>query len=282
MDNKNKKPKIKNKNCGIRQWRMIFLFFVFLFAGCEAQKRGCPPIATSAEATAVLKGYSEGLKPLKATGNCTLSYTNEVGEKYSQSFPVRIWFESNNKFCLYGDVMFDPKGVCFAVTDGRYWSYAKPFGMYVKGNVNEASEDYFSNPTVLVDFLQPIGGDCDRIYMAGPEKNFNLLMCRDSKICRTKKIFIDRCSKLVKKIEYLNCAGNPVLAVEADEYKIVSGVKGLLFPRKLVYKYSEGQEKGKHLMQIKLDSVQIWNEQPQQVKALFTEPDVNSINKEAK
>jgi hypothetical protein len=261
----------------------IFCFIpLFFLAGCEAQKRSCPPIATSAEATAVLTGYSEGLKPLKATGNCTLSYTNEVGEKYAQSFPVRIWFESSSKFCLYGDVMFDPKGVCFAVTDGRYWSYAKPFGMYVKGNISEASEDNFSNPTVLVDFLQPISDDCDKIYMAGPEKNYNLLMCRDSKICRTKKIFIDRCSKLVKKIEYLNCSGNPVLAVEADEYKNVSGMKGLLFPRKLVYKYSEGEEKGRHLMQIKLDSVQIWNEQPQQVKALFTEPGANSINKETK
>jgi hypothetical protein len=271
----------KNQNCGIRRWRMIFLFFVFLFAGCEAQKRSCPPIATSAEATAVLAGYSSRLKPLKATGNCTLSYTNEKKETFSQSFPVRIWFESNNKFCLYGDVMFDPKGISFVVMDGQYWTYAKPFGTYAAGEVNAASEDYFSNPAVLVDFLAPVGRDCDKIYLAESDNKFNILMCRDSKNCRTKKVFIDRCSKFVKKIEYLNCPGNVLLAVEPDEYKEVDGAKGFLFPRKLIYKYS-GDPKGTNQMQIKLDSVQIWKQQPQQVKALFTPPDISTIQKEKK
>ena len=266
----------------LRHEVFLFLFLFLLLGGCVSQKRSCPPITTSAEATAVLAGYSSRLKPIKATGNCTLSYTNEKKETFSQSFPVRIWFESSNKFCLYGDVMFDPKGISFVVTDGQYWTYAKPFGTYAAGKVNAASEDYFSNPAVLVDFLAPAGGDCDKIYLAESDNKFNILMCRDSKNCRTKKIFIDRCSKFVKKIEYLNCPGNVLLAVEPDEYKEVSGAKGLLFPRKLVYKYSEGQEKGQHLMQIKLDSVQVWNEQLQQVKALFTPPDLNDKKKETK
>jgi hypothetical protein len=85
----------------------------------------------------------------------------------------------------------------------------------------------------------------------------------------------------VKKIEYLNCPGNILLAVEPDEYKEVDGAKGFLFPRKLIYKYS-GDPKGTNQMQIKLDSVQIWKQQPQQVKALFTPPDINDIKKETK
>ena len=87
----------KNQNCEIRLWRMSSLYlifyllsFIFLFVGCVAQKRNCPPLATADEAAAVLKEYSTGLKPLKATGNCTLNYTNEKGEKFAQSFPVRI------------------------------------------------------------------------------------------------------------------------------------------------------------------------------------------------
>jgi hypothetical protein len=94
-------------------------------------------------------------------------------------------------------------------------------------------------------------------------------------------VFIDRCSRLVKKVEYLNCPGNVVLAVEPDEYKEVDGAKGILFPHKLNYKYFS-DTKGSNLMQIKLDTVQIWKQQRQQVKALFTRPDLSDIKKESK
>ncbi len=259
---------------------MFFLFFIFLFSGCAMQKRSCPPIAATSQAEAILKEYSAGLKPLKATGNCTLSYTNEKGETFAQSFPVRIWFESNRKFCLYGDVMFDPRGIGFAVNGDDYWTYAKPFGTYVTGKVNTTSGDYFSNPSVLVDFLEPLGGNYSEIVLA-EAKDDSILICREGPGCISKKIYIGRCGRTVKKIEYFNCAEKPALIVEADEYKNVTG-ENFSFPRKLIYRYSEGQKNDRHLMQIKLDSVQYWKQQPQQVKALFTPPDANSIKKETK
>jgi len=281
--------RLKIKNCGLRRWRMIFLSFVFIFGGCAAQKRSCPPFATAQEASAVLQAYSKGLKPLKATGSCSLNYTDEKGKKFAQSFPVRIWFESSRKFCLYGDVMFDPKGVCFVVTKDKYWTYAKPFGMYVTGRIGTETEDYFANPAVLVDFLEPVDADCDDLYMADSsfakatedkaDKAFNILMCRKQG-CRTKKIFIDQCEHFVKKVEYLNCSGNPVLVVESDGYRNVKEAS-FSFPHKLNYKYYDKQ-KVSNKMQIKLDSVKLWQASPQQVKALFTPPDANSFIKKVK
>ena len=260
---------------------LFFLFLCSIFlAGCAAQKRNCPPLKTAEEATAILKEYSANLKPLKATGNCTLNYTNEKGEKFVQSFPVRIWFQSGRKFCLYGDVMFDPRGVCFAVTGYEYWTYAKTFGVYIKGQINTATDDYFSNPLVLVDFLEPVSADCNSLYMANAEKGCNILVCRNSGLCKAKKIFIDRCEHFVKKVEYLNCSGNLVLVAELDEYKNVAQA-GFSFPHKLVYRHFNGQ-KGSNLMQIKLDSVKLWQANPEQLKALFSPPGANSIQKEIK
>ncbi len=267
------------QNCGVRRWRMIFLSFVFLFGGCAAQKRSCPPFATAAEASAVLKEYSAGLKPLKATGSCSLNYTDEKGQRFAQSFPVRIWFENSKKFCLYGDVMFDPKAVCFVVTGDKYWTYVKPFGIYVTGRTDTESEDYFSNPLVLVDFLEPVSSDCLNVAMANSKDN-NILVCEDSRGHTSKKIFIDRCENFVKKVEYLNCSGNPILVIESDEYKNIAGGK-ISFPRKLVYRRFEGQ-RCSDWMRIKIDSVKLWQANPEQVKALFTPPDVNSLIKEVK
>ena len=271
MDRRN-----KNYEQGLRQ--AICLLVAILIGGCTEQKRVCPPITTMQEAATVLQEYSAGLKPLKATGNCTISYTNEKGERFAQSFPVRIWFENKNKFCLYGDVMFDPRAISFVVTGDKYWTYAKPFGIYVNGQVDMVSEDYFSNPTVLVDFLEPLGDDCGNVYMAKAEKNFNVVMCRDKEFCKTKKIFMERCSRLVKKIEYFNCAGNVMLVVEADDYRSIAGGGRVLFPHKLVYKYAQGQ-KNNNTMQIKLDSVRSWQSTTEQLKALFTPPDANAIRR---
>jgi hypothetical protein len=275
MVKKNQKSKIKNQNCGIRQWRMIFLFFIFLIGGCGGQKRNCPPLKTTKEVSAVLKGYSAGIKPLKASGNCKISYTNEKGETFAQGFPVRIWYLNNQKYCLYGDVMFDAKGMSFAVTGGEYWIYAKQFGVYTTGKIDETGDDYLYGPAVFLDFLQPFSVRCKKVYTAEAEDEFDILMCRDDKICGTKKIYMDRCNRKVRKIEYLNCPGNLILAVEADEYKKVTGVKGLSFPRKLSYKYFKGGQCTDQ-RQIKLDSVKLWEAEPNQVKALFTPPDVNS------
>jgi len=267
---------------------------LFFAGGCAVQKRTCPPLKSTTEATAVLKEYSAGLKPFKATGNCVMSYINEKGEKFAQSFPVRMWYLDNQKFCFYGDVMFDPKGVCFVVTGGRYWAYAKPLGVHIKGEIDAAGEDYFSNPALLVDFLQPVDSNYDKISISK-----NVMVYRNEQNGKQKKIFIDSCGKVVKKIEYFSHRDikatestedteifkfdrdeKLVLVIDADEYKNVKGSE-FTFPYKLMYKYFDNK-KGSNQMEIKFDSVQNWQGKPEQIKALFTEPDANDFKKETK
>jgi hypothetical protein len=251
-----------------------------LLVGCAVQKQNCPPLTTPDEATAALREYFAGLEPLKATGNCTLSYVNEKGEKFAQSFPIRIWYQNNRKFCLYGDLAFDPKAVGFILNGDEYWTYAKPFEMYTSGKIGTKADDYFSTPLILIDFLKPLNNGCENLYMADIEKNCNILVCKYSDDCKAKKIFIDRCKNLVKKIEFLNCSGKTEVIIESDEYKNVARAN-FSFPRKLVYKRFDSA-KGADLMRIKLDSVKSWQPSPAQLKMLFSPPDVNIIQKETK
>ena len=171
----------------------------------------------------------------------------------------------------------------------EFWVYAKPFDLYITEKNGVKNEDYFSNPAVLVDFLEPLGEECSEIVLADSKDN-SILTCKDNRGYTSKKIFIDRCSRVVKKIEYFNSAEKPAFVVEADEYKNVdkensafakASADKFSFPRKLNYKYYDKQ-KGSNEMQIKLDSVKLWQQQPEQVKALFSPPDVNIVPKETK
>ena len=246
------------------------VFYILFVSGCVQQKRTCPALANAIEGQKILADYSVGVRPIRATGNCSLNYINEKGEKFTQTFPIRIWYIDSGKFCIYGDVLFNPKGVCFAVSDGIYWVYARPMGIYVKGAVNTAGDDYFSNPALLVDFLCAEESECERIAFSK-----NGIVCRDGQ----KKIFIDTCSRTANKIIYVGQNSKPVFVINAEKYEKVKD-SNFLFPYNLSYEYYD-KKSGKNQMEIKLDSVKLWQPEEQQTKALFTPPMENEF-KESK
>ncbi len=259
----------------------LFLFSTFL-TGCGVQKRICPPLSTALEASTALREYAGGLGPLRATGSCSLNYKDEKGKDVTQSFPVRIWFENSKRYCFYGDILFDPKAMSFAVDGDKFWIYAKPFEVYIKGDIDENNGKYFSNPAVFLDFLQPLDSVCDSVDIMDSDSVYDVLICRGVKSCAQKKIFMDRCNHLVRKIEYYNCSDNPALVVELDNYKKVAGMESLVFPRKLTYSYYQGQSCNDR-REIKLNSVKLWRPSEVQLKALFSPPKTDSLeNKETK
>jgi hypothetical protein len=277
MDNNvNQKSKIKNQNCGVRQSRttsfcvLYSIFCVLFIAGCAQQKRSCPALADAQEAQKILTDYSAKVKPLRATGNCRLDYFNEKGEKNSQEFPIRFWYIDSGKLCIYGDVMFNPRGVCFAVSDGFYWVYARPMNFYEAGQVNSASGNILSNPALLVDFLRAEKSECEKIAFSK-----NGIVCQDGQ----KKIYIDTCIGAANKIIYVGQNAKPLLVIDTAKYeKVKDG--DFLFPCNLSYEYYD-KKNCKNLMEIKLDSVKLWQPEQQQIKALFTPPVENEF-KESK
>ena len=223
--------------------------------------------------------YYAGLKPFKAVGSCALKFKDKKKQSITQSFPVRLWFESREKFCVYGDVLFDPKGVCFAVDGQDFWAYAKPIALYTAGKKNEPIEEEnaggtFFSPTVILDFLNPLDAGCFNALLIS---SGNAVKCADSESCKVKRIYFDRCDRFVRKVEYSDCTGKASTVVELDEYKKVSD-GNFYFPHRLKYKHCQGRNCGDS-MDIKLDSIKLWQSQPGQIQALFSRPDPNSFKK---
>ena len=233
------------------------------------------------QASASLGQYFGSLKSFKATGNCVLKFKDEKKRQISESFPVRLWFESREKFCVYGDVNFDPKGLCFAVDGDVFWVYVKPMGVYIAGKKYERLEEKngsaFFSPVTLIDFLNPLETDCADAAVSGYDNKCSWLLCRDGQGCVRKKVYLDRCDKLARKIEYFNCGKKTSVVVELDKYK-KTAEDDFLFPRKLIYKDMQGKDCTGSI-KIKFDSVKLWRPSEQQIKALFSRPDPNSFKK---
>jgi hypothetical protein len=262
---------LKNRICLI----IYILNLLFFIGGCGPQKKTCPALATGLEGRQILADYSARVKPIKATGNCTLNYVNEKGKKISQAFPIRIWFISNEKFCIYGDILFNPRGICFAVSDGSYWAYVRPMGFFVSGNVDRAGGDFFTNPSLLVDFLNPPMQDCEKMAFTR-----NGIVCKDKEKHTQKKIYLDTCTQTADRIIYSGQNSKSTLAIKAEKYEKVKDAD-FLFPNKLSYEYLD-KKNGKNFLELKLDSVKLWQPEQPQIKALFTMPEPGEIEKEKK
>jgi len=282
LGSKNKKSKIKNQKCGVHfQWTaslfFIFnlLFFIFL-SGCVSQqkidKQICPPITSVEQASTSIGEYYAGIRPIKAVGSCTVKYRGQGNKPAMMSFPVRLWFENSGKFCVYGDVLFDPKGVGFAVDGEDFWAYAKSMGFYTAGKkdkpIDEKIGGGFFCPTVIFDFLNPLDADGVNALLISSS---NAIRCTDSESRRVKKIYLGQCDKFVRKVEYLDRTGRTSIAVELDDYKKVAD-GNFYFPHKLTYKHCKGR-KCSDSMDIKFDSVKLWQPSDKQIEALFSKPE---------
>lgn len=265
------------------------LYFIFFITGCApAQKKSCQPILNAIEGQQTLSDYYANVTPFRANGVCSINLVSENGKRLKQSFPIRMWYLSSDKFCMFGDVIFNPQAICFAVSDGVYWIYAKPINLYISGVIDYSSSNYnnvFANPGLLVDFVRPLSADS-----FGGEVAFSNNILTSAKDERTKKIYIDKCERVVRKIEYFNCDllnknskcrnKKAVVIINAEKYeKLKDGQFSL--PHKLKYEYYD-QKNGKSRMEIKLDSVKLWQPEEQQIKALFTPPMENEFKKESK
>ncbi|MFA6187067.1 MAG: hypothetical protein WC770_07655 [Phycisphaerae bacterium] len=225
-----------------------------------------------------MSNYYAGIRPIKAVGSCVLKYRGQGNKPAVMSFPVRLWFENSEKFCVYGDVLFDPKGVGFAVNGEDFWAYARPMGFYVEGNkdkpVDEKIGGAFFYPTVIFNFLNPLDAASVNVLLISSS---NVIRCTDSENGKVKKIYLGQCDKFVRKVEYLDRIGRASVAAELDDYKKVAD-GDFYFPHRLTYKHCKGR-KVIDSMAIKLDSVKLWQPNDKQIEALFSKPDTNSFNK---
>jgi hypothetical protein len=287
LENKNQISNIKYQKYGVHLRWTTSLFFIFnllfliFFFGCVSQqkvdKQICPPITSVEQASTNLGDYYAGIRPVKAVGSCVLKYRGQGNKPAMMSFPVRLWFENNEKFCIYGDMFFDPKGLGFAMSGEDFWAYAKSMGFYIEGKKDKPIDKKigaFFCPTVIFDFLNPLDAAGVKALLISSS---NAIRCADSKNHRVKKIYLGQCDKFVRKVEYLDRIGRASIVAELDDYKKVAD-GNFYFPHRLIYKHCKGR-KCSDSMEIKFDSVNLWQPSVQQIEALFSKPDTSSLNK---
>jgi len=206
-----------------------FAAAILILGGCAAQMekrvRVCPGKESVAESLSSLKVQLENAVPLKADGQCLLQYYNEDKKPKKENFPVKLWVNPPAEIYMQGDIAFDPKGVIIGSNEDEFWLTVrlKEVSGYWWGWWSEKDypEKLMISPRLVLEALGIAAVGDEGSWFLSKEGAFDVLTKQEGGI-ETKKIYINNCDYLVRKIEYYRYGGRAAIIMELDKYKEIS------------------------------------------------------------
>ncbi len=264
-----------------RRLFLIIVAAILVFAGCAPQiqkpVRICPGKGSVAEALSILRSSSKNTVPLKANGRCLLQYYAEGEKPKRENFPVKLWANPPIEIYLQGDVAFDPKGIVLGSNEDEFWLAVKlkEVSSYWWGQWSERScpKKLMVNPRLLLEALGIAAvGDVESWSLSN-EGAFDVLTRRGGGV-ETKKIYINNCDYLVRRVEYFGDDGQATIVTELDKYKEL--IKDFFVPTFIkIINCTDGNEEDS--VQITLSSIKPTNFTDKQRRRLFTRPQPRSF-----
>ena len=254
-----------------------FAAAILILSGCAPQiqkpVRVCPGKESVAESLSSLRMRLENTVPLKANGQCLLQYYAEDKKPKKENFPVKLWVNPPVEIYMQGDVAFDPKGVVLGSNEDEFWLAMKPkeISCYWWGRWSERSypEKLMISPRLVLEALGVAAvGDIESWSLSN-EGAFDVLTKQEGGTKTRKKIYINTCDYLVRRIEYFDDDGRATIVTELDKYKKIS--RDFFVPSTIkIINRANGNEGD--LVQITLSSVKSMNFTDKQRRRLFTRP----------
>jgi hypothetical protein len=236
--------------------------------------RICPGKVSVGESLSLLKAQSENAVPLKADGQCLLQYYNEDKKLKKENFPVKLWVNPPVEIYMQGDVAFDPKGIILGSNKDEFWLAVrlKEISGYWWGRWSEKNypEKLMISPRLVLEALEALVVEDEGSWSLSKEGGFDVLTKRENGT-EVKKIYINTCDYLVRKIEYLGGDdGKVIIVMELDKYSEMS--KNFFVPGviKIVNRASGSNKEDS--VQITLSSVKPANFTDKQRERLFIRP----------
>lgn len=241
----------------------------------------CPPEFNVIEAVSVLSQRWTMARPFYANGRCLITGQDNEGKPLKENPAIKIWVLPPDKVCLYGDIFLNSKGLILGASEEEFWFVCNPkeIRTYMWGKQSTAQNcsaelPFPISPRDILDALGMIRFDTDSTeqnWSLTPARDFDILTNRDSGSNLIKKVYIDRCDYLVRKIEYFDKAGEISVVAELGKYRPVGDE--FLIPTVIDIK-RWSQDSDAETVKITLRSVKPKEFSDKQKNVFFSKPDM--------
>lgn len=230
----------------------------------------CPGKSSIEEAVTILMLQRRNQKPIRASAECVFIYKDDQGEEKKQAVdPVTVRFIPPDRIIFRGDEFGE---VGFGANESEFWLRIKPdMDSYWWGTHRQAdrcSEMMLINPYNVTEALGTVdvSSDWQLSYCNGDD--ILILLTDDGRL--VKRVFVDACDYLVKRIEYFDSEG--LLKAAADLSDYTAGEQGLIVPSTIeVTQYQYGIPEGS--VEIRLKHIRPFIPTEKQKRLLFQRPE---------
>ncbi len=274
---------MKVRNSIQRTRRGILVYFtagilLVILWGCAPQeqiaKRECPGALSAAESLSNLELQSEKAVSVKANGRCLLHYYDEEAKLQKENFAVKLWVNPPSEIYLQGDVAMNAKGIVLGSNAEEFWLAIRPkeISGYWWGKWDEQEDlaKVLIIPKVLLEAVVVSEVSCRDSWSLSKEGGFEVLTKRNGAV-ESRKVYVDTCDYLVRRIEYFDLKGQRTAFAELDRYKEV--VEGFSVPRfiRIVNEGSNSEDSLEITLNLKPAKKTSFNEK--QHRVLFNRPE---------
>ena len=253
---------------------------LILSAGCPPKvepKPICAGKVSAGEALSALDARSRRAGPFKANGQCLLEYHVE-GKKKEENIPVKFWVNPPSGFYLQGDVAFDGKGLLVGSNEKEFWLWIRPkevssywWGLWAE---SAKSEGLVLSPRIVLETLGiAVVGEKERYsgrWTLSKDSRADVLEWRNDEGVLGKRIYLDPCDSLVRRIEYIDATGRTSLTAELGDYRML-GVDSAI---PLTIRITQRRDSGDDSVRITINpgSLKETEFSPRQLDFLFSRP----------
>ncbi|MBN2588386.1 MAG: hypothetical protein JXA96_00870 [Sedimentisphaerales bacterium] len=205
---------------------------IFLLSGCGNNiikpLPVCPGKANVTESLAAIQSQSENMIPLFTNkGDFSIElYNYDKDELQKQHLNIRILLiKPPSEIYVQGNAGIIDKAMVLGSNAKDFWIKVKPdpINSYWWGQWSDQDEDagIMINPKTMLEALGITEIDTDANWSLANEGAYDVLTKKEQGII-TKKLYIYCCDYRVKKIEYNDRYGKPIVLAKLDKYKEVS------------------------------------------------------------
>ena len=237
-------------------------FFIFAFlSGCGNNVlkplQVCPGKANVTESLAALQSQSENMIPLYTNkGNFSIEYYGSE-KMQKQHFQIRhLLIKPPSEIFLQAGTGIIDKAMVLGSNTQEFWLEVKPdpINSYWWGDWSDQDSDagIMINPKTLIEALGITEIDSSANWSLSNEGPYDILTKTDHGIIN-KKIYIYCCEYRVRKIEYYDRYGKPIVLAKLDKYKEVA--PGFFIPFLIEINSINRNVEDTFNIEIKLDSI---------------------------
>ena len=263
-----------------------YLFFVVALvislAGCAQQELGrteiCPPSVNFQEAMESIASRNEQAQPIRSNGSMTYTGFVDGKKKPRENLSIKgLRFYPPDRLYLRADSILGEE-MCLGMNALDFWLRIKtaPPSAYWFGRRDDiagCNDGLLLRPESLLEAIGII--DVSGNWRLEADIGMDVLIKTDPDGRAVKKIYIDCCSDLPKKIEYFGVRGKIIFTIEMAAF--TTGRDGIVVPAEIDITSFQDEQIGS-IVHIKLTNIKLFEPTPAQLDGkLFKRPREDTV-----